>query len=220
MSFIKPKRKIDKVFLHCTAYANQDLVGRDLLTEVNMWHKRRGFKEIGYHYLIDKNGLLIEGRSLEKIPSAQQGHNSKTIAICLDGLYFEQFSEAQFQTLFELVNEIDCAYNYKITYHGHCEVSTKECPVFDYPAVLGLDRWGRRVGSFRNSIKPPEKMAINLSLTNRGAPVKLIQSALGITEDGIFGQETHQAVIKFQKEHYLEPDGIVGPITWEEILNQ
>ena len=219
MSFIKPKRKVDKVFLHCTAYANQALVGKELLREVDVWHRLRGFHGIGYHYLIDKDGLLIEGRSLEKVPSAQQGHNSKSIAICLDGLYFEQFNEAQFQTLFELIIEIDKAYDNKITYHGHCEVSNKECPVFDYPAVLGLDRWGRRSNSFRKSIKPPVRQTQILSLTSRGDLVKQLQIVLGIESDGIFGQETYQAVVNFQEKHDLYPDGIVGPITWSEILN-
>jgi len=218
MSFIKPKRKVDKVFLHCTAYANQDLLGEKLLKEVDTWHRLRGFDGIGYHYLIDKDGLLIEGRSLEKVPAAQQGHNSKTIAICLDGLYFEQFNEAQFQTLRNLANEIDEAYDHKITYHGHREVSTKECPVFDYSAVLGLAR-NRRVYFFRDSKKQILKTPKNLSLTNRGDLVQQLQNFLGREADGIFGQETYQAVYIFQFEHDLYPDGIVGPITWSEILN-
>jgi len=39
------------------------------------------------------------------------------------------------------------------------------------------------------------------------------QHALGIPADGIFGPQTHQAVLAFQRAHGLEVDGIVGPIT-------
>lgn len=33
-------------------------------------------------------------------------------------------------------------------------------------------------------------------------------------DDGDFGKNTYNAVVKFQKDHNLDPDGICGPITW------
>lgn len=39
-----------------------------------------------------------------------------------------------------------------------------------------------------------------------------------INVDGIFGKATNQAVIDFQKHFELSPDGIVGPLTWEKIV--
>lgn len=36
--------------------------------------------------------------------------------------------------------------------------------------------------------------------------------------DGIFGKLTEDAVIMFQKDNMLAPDGIVGPLTWTEIM--
>ena len=46
-----------------------------------------------------------------------------------------------------------------------------------------------------------------------GNDVKHIQVALGLTADGIFGEKTKNAVIKFQKENGLIADGIVGKKT-------
>ena len=50
---------------------------------------------------------------------------------------------------------------------------------------------------------------------SRGDKVKQIQIALGLNADGIFGENTESAVIKFQKENGLTPDGIVGKKTLE-----
>ncbi|MHB1810390.1 MAG: peptidoglycan-binding domain-containing protein, partial [Solirubrobacteraceae bacterium] len=44
--------------------------------------------------------------------------------------------------------------------------------------------------------------------------VKALQGALHIKADGIFGPETENAVIRYQKELKLHVDGIVGPETW------
>jgi len=46
-----------------------------------------------------------------------------------------------------------------------------------------------------------------------GNDVKLIQTALKINSDGIFGPKTEQAVIDFQKKNNLVADGIVGQKT-------
>lgn len=59
-----------------------------------------------------------------------------------------------------------------------------------------------------------------LTLGSTGPNVKLIQSLLNQigynagTVDGIFGPQTQQAVIAFQRNNGLVPDGIVGPATW------
>lgn len=49
---------------------------------------------------------------------------------------------------------------------------------------------------------------------SRGDAVKKIQTRLGLSPDGVFGQNTKNAVIRFQKSNRLKPDGIVGPNTW------
>lgn len=63
-----------------------------------------------------------------------------------------------------------------------------------------------------------------------GVEVKIIQYYLAflgffnqnlpqITVDGVFGDETYNAVIDFQKLYGLTPDGIVGKSTWNMIQN-
>ena len=62
----------------------------------------------------------------------------------------------------------------------------------------------------------------NLSIGDRGAEIRPLQEALlargfDIVPDGIFGAITQAAVIDFQAENGLAPDGIVGPRTKERL---
>lgn len=134
----KPKRNVTKVFIHCSASDNPAHDGVEIIRE---WHLARGFNDIGYHYYIAKDGSVEKGRSLSKIPAAQKGHNTGSIAICVGGL--NNFSDAQMKSLVELCKEINEAYDFLITFHGHREVEPKKtCPVFDYKSVLNLDSKG------------------------------------------------------------------------------
>lgn len=53
---------------------------------------------------------------------------------------------------------------------------------------------------------------------NRGTEVQCVQEALGIRTDGVFGQQTYDAVRAFQREKGIQVDGIVGPQTGDLIL--
>lgn len=46
---------------------------------------------------------------------------------------------------------------------------------------------------------------------------ELVRQGYPIEVDGIFGTETESAVLMFQEDHELTPDGIVGPRTWEAL---
>ena len=141
MLFEQPKRTIERVFLHCSA-SDSTHQGKALRALIKKWHvTERGWSDIAYQYLIDKKGLLMTGRPLERTPAAQKGHNLKTIAIMVHGL--NHFSEDSLDTLHDFCAQINEAYSGRISFHGHCEVSNKSCPVFNYRALLSLDRFGR-----------------------------------------------------------------------------
>lgn len=140
--FIKPRRRVTKVYLHCSAH---DGAHSDNAATIDRWHKDRGWRGIGYHYFIRFDGTTEIGRSIKKIPAAQARHNRGSIAICVHGGQHSKpdaFTEDQYESLRQLCRDIDAAYKGKVTFHGHKEVSAKDCPVYDYKAILGLDKNG------------------------------------------------------------------------------
>lgn len=143
MIFQKPVRQVDRVFLHCSASDNEALAGDRLVREIHAWHVKRRFAGIAYHFVIDKEGQVLVGRSIEATPAAQQHHNRATIAICVHGLAIEKFTAPALSACLDLCREINRAYEGKVSFHGHREVAAKECPVFDYRSLLQLDAAGR-----------------------------------------------------------------------------
>ena len=56
-----------------------------------------------------------------------------------------------------------------------------------------------------------------LKLGQTGDLVRVLQELLDLKVDGEFGNDTHAAVIKFQKANALKADGTVGPLTWKAL---
>ena len=57
-----------------------------------------------------------------------------------------------------------------------------------------------------------------LRIGARGNITKLMQQKIGVAADGIFGNNTKQAVINYQRSKGLVADGIVGRNTWRKLL--
>lgn len=53
----------------------------------------------------------------------------------------------------------------------------------------------------------------------KGNITRLIQEKVGVLADGIFGLDTHNAVVVYQKAKGLSHDGIVGTNTWRKFLD-
>jgi len=220
VKFIKPRRKVTKVYLHCSA---SDHPNHDNAATMDAWHKARGWSGIGYNFFIRKSGLIEIGRDINKIPAAQAGHNRGSIAICSHGLAIEKFTEEQFNSLRDISGQIDDAYNSRITFHGHCEVSAKACPVFDYKAVLQLDKHGH-LGASTVSHQEPVKVVDGqwpeLKSGAKGPAVERLQQLLNIKVDGAFGPKTARAVRAFKKSHGLFDSDVVAGHVWKLLENK
>ena len=81
-SSIVPRRTITLLIVHCTATS----AGREVsLSEVDQWHRQRGWKGIGYHYLIRLDGTVERGRPETEVGAHCQNHNEHSIGICYVG---------------------------------------------------------------------------------------------------------------------------------------
>jgi N-acetylmuramoyl-L-alanine amidase len=76
-------RKVNKIIIHCTATPE----GRDVsIDEVRRWHvKERGWRDVGYHFLIRLDGTVEEGRPIEMTGAHTRGHNWDSIGIAYAG---------------------------------------------------------------------------------------------------------------------------------------
>lgn len=222
MTFFKPQRYVNTVFIHCSASDNP---AHDDVSVMREWHLAKGWADVGYHFFITKAGIVQAGRPLEATPAAQAGHNTGSIAICCHGLQKNLFTDAQMAALYTLCHDILDAYKGEITFHGHCEVSPKSCPVFDYKAVLQLDHNGRMkegtlpvLSQERYGHLPHDLPTLGTGTTSTA--VALAQAKLGMVEvDGIFGRDTLAAVEAFQRKVGLPVTGDIDRATWDALAS-
>ena len=134
-------RKIDELIIHCTATRAEwmsDNSTEAKVKEVTKWHLERKFSAVGYHYLIDRDGTVAEGRPVEKAGAHAKGHNAHSIGISLfgghggdqDDKFEENFTPEQDRALRRLIAQLRMEYPAIKTVRGHNEVSPKMCPCF------------------------------------------------------------------------------------------
>lgn len=127
-------RIINEIIIHCSATPE----GKDYTVEqIRQWHKQRGFSDIGYHYVIYKDGSVHTGRPESQVGAHCLGHNSHSIGVCYIGGVAKDGktpkdtrTDAQKESLIKLIKELKAKYP-KATVHGHREYANKACPSFD-----------------------------------------------------------------------------------------
>lgn len=127
-------RKIDKIIVHCSATPE----GKEVtVQEIDKWHKEKGWKGIGYHYVIYLDGSVHKGRDEKEVGAHCAGQNTNSIGVCYIGGVAKDGktpkdtrTDAQKQSLLDLLKSLKEKYP-KATIHGHREFASKACPCFD-----------------------------------------------------------------------------------------
>lgn len=152
-------RHINSIIIHCSATRPEQDIGADIIRH---WHQRQGWRDIGYHHIIRRDGTLELGRAETQAGAHVKGHNAHSIGICLIGGIDAQgrpepnYTQEQLHTLRHLVDEIKARHPIR-TILGHRDCSpdkdgngivephewVKHCPCFD------VDTW-LRTGQVRN----------------------------------------------------------------------
>lgn len=138
-------RRIDRIIIHCSAVRpDQTSSAR----QIDQWHRARGWKMIGYHYVIRRDGKVEKGRPEEMVGAHTKGINSHSIAICYEGglapvrsnpaakkpsavtyVPADTRTPEQKAALIKLIRELKTRYP-NATVHGHNEFAQKACPCF------------------------------------------------------------------------------------------
>lgn len=126
-------REITEIIVHCTATR----AGREYgLGDVDRWHRARGWKGIGYHYLVGLKGELWSGRPEAEAGAHCTGHNARSIGVCYVGGLDEEErpadtrTDAQKRTLLTLLRGLRRRFP-QAAIHSHRDFAAKACPCFD-----------------------------------------------------------------------------------------
>lgn len=84
---------------------------------------------------------------------------------------------------------------------------------FTFPKYGADGKWGKESAS----VAEQAIVKRGLVYTHKNL-TKLVQRAVGVTEDGKFGKQTEQAVIEYKRKHKLVANGEVDSATWAVIL--
>jgi|TARA_R110000787_G_scaffold168199_1_gene281078 N-acetyl-anhydromuramyl-L-alanine amidase AmpD len=131
---MEPRNKTDYIVIHCAATKASMDIGTNEITD---WHVNgNGWRDIGYHKVIRRNGVIENGRDLRDSGAHAAGYNHKSVGVCLvggmadDNSAENNFTDQQWTALVALIKELKTEYP-DADIIGHNEISQKECPSFN-----------------------------------------------------------------------------------------
>ncbi|ATS93369.1 amidase [Ralstonia phage DU_RP_I] len=132
----KKRASTDYLVVHCSATKPSADIGA---ADIDRWHRKQGWRCIGYHFVIRRDGTIEEGRDADVIGAHVEGHNENSLGICLAGGVSEKdvnvaknnFTPEQFASLQKLLTDLRAKYP-KAIIQGHRDFPgvAKACPSF------------------------------------------------------------------------------------------
>ena len=111
--------------------------------EIRKWHLGRGWKDVGYHFVIEGGGMLVPGRPLETKGAHVRGHNASTLGICVVGDNTSdrnKWSMTQILKLDAVVQVLQCVHpDALVCGHRDMPDTSTECPGLDIRKLLGME---------------------------------------------------------------------------------
>lgn len=127
-------RSITLIIIHCSAVRPWQRSNAD---DINDWHKEKGWKGIGYHYVVLRDGTIETGRPIEEPGAHCVNHNRYSIGICYEGgldasgKKVDTRTPAQKTSLRKLIEELHQRFP-KAVIVGHRDLDPgKKCPCYD-----------------------------------------------------------------------------------------
>ncbi|MBI3502298.1 MAG: N-acetylmuramoyl-L-alanine amidase [Bacteroidetes bacterium] len=128
-------RTINYIVVHCTA--TQPTATLEAIKK--FWKEQRGWGDTpGYHYIIQRDGEIVQLLDESKISYGAYGHNQECIHISYiggidkDGKPFDNRTSAQKNSMFDKIVELTEKYpKAKVLGHRDFPNVAKACPSFD-----------------------------------------------------------------------------------------
>jgi len=129
------RQNTDYIVIHCSATKPSMDIGAK---EIDKWHRQNGWRKIGYHWVVRRDGIVEEGRDLAEAGAHAKGVNSLSVGICMVGGVDDagksenNFTDEQWKSLEDLVWQMKLAYpNAEVLGHRDLPDVKKDCPCFD-----------------------------------------------------------------------------------------
>ncbi|RLE63886.1 MAG: hypothetical protein DRJ47_08875 [Thermoprotei archaeon] len=119
------------ITIHHTATSNDYKDSFEVVRNIQVFHQdSRGWCDIGYHYLIDREGRIFEGRPVWAVGAHVKNHNTGNIGISIIGNFEEREpNEKELNSLVNLVAWLVYQYNIPLgNIKGHRDYSNTLCP--------------------------------------------------------------------------------------------
>ena len=131
----KSRRIINEIIVHCSATPE----GKDYsVADIRKWHKQQGWSDIGYHYVVYRDGTIRDGRDVNISGAHCVNHNSHSIGVCyIGGVASDGKTPKDTRTpsqriaLKQLLTELLMLYPNARIYGHHDFDKGKACPSFD-----------------------------------------------------------------------------------------
>lgn len=126
-------RTINEIIIHCSATKEGNKISA---ATIDKWHKDRGWRCIGYHYVVRIDGSIEYGRPVQDIGAHVKGKNKHSIGVCYIGGLDADMEPKDTRTLEQKESLLYLLKTLKrlhpnATIHGHREFANKACPCFD-----------------------------------------------------------------------------------------
>lgn len=112
---------INKIIVHCS---DSPYMRDDSAADIDAWHRQRGFRKIGYHYVIRLDGRIEKGREEWEVGAHCKTQNLHSIGVCYiggrdpNGKIADTRTKAQKESLYALLSSL---------------VEKYHCPIFWAP---------------------------------------------------------------------------------------
>lgn len=134
LKLLDTARAINELIWHCSATPE----GKDFTVDtIRQWHKARGWTDIGYHYVVYRNGHIMVGRPIGQIGSHVAGHNTGTVGcsyiggVAADGKTPKDTRTPEQRSSMMWLTEQLIAKHGISKVSGHNQYAAKACPSFD-----------------------------------------------------------------------------------------